>query len=83
MNSKQRYNAKRAAAHRAKRRSEPRFVKIINAALYGSDRVSKALSSIDYKMSPRPSREEIGGTCLPDVAIYAAGYRKSNGITAR
>ena len=42
------------------------------------DRVSKALIGRDTKYSP-----SAGNCCLPDVAIYSAGYRNSESITAR
>ena len=57
-----------------------------------SSRVNKAVSLIDYKASPRSLRtigierddNKTGATCLQDVAIFNAGYRKSaDSITAR
>ena len=43
------------------------------------DRILKAVSSPSLRTKP----ETTGSSCLPEVAIYAAGYRKSNVITAR
>ena len=31
----------------------------------------------------RQPKEESGGACLPQVAMYSAGYRKSENVTAR
>ncbi|NYA42933.1 hypothetical protein HZI31_06385 [Serratia fonticola] len=44
-----------------------------------SGNVAKALTMIDYKASPRPKQEacEGGASCLPQVALYAAGHRKT------
>lgn len=49
-------------------------------------RVDKALGSIDYKMKPARSDKDApqsGAICLPNVAIYSAGHRKSENITCR
>ncbi|MCK6946308.1 transcriptional regulator [Enterobacter bugandensis] len=45
-----------------------------------SERVSRAISLAE---SSRTKCENSGSTCLPDVALYSAGYRQSNDITAR
>lgn len=45
-----------------------------------SERVTRAVSFAD---SQRAKCEITGSTCLPDVALYSAGYRKSKDITAR
>jgi len=42
------------------------------------DRVNKALIGRDIKYSP-----SAGNCCLPEVAIFAAGHRKSESVTAR
>ncbi|CAI1926554.1 Uncharacterised protein [Serratia entomophila] len=79
-------NLARAVAHRAERMKDIRLQKNVSISLMGvSERVHKALTMIDYKASPRPAREafEGGSTCLPEVAMFAAGHRKSNNITAR
>lgn len=78
MNAKQRYNAKRAAKHRAERRAEVQLSKSVGAALCGSHRVYKAINFVDAR---KP--EDCGSVCLPDVALYAAGHRKSGDVTAR
>lgn len=44
-----------------------------------SERVSKAISLA----GTRPKQVEGGAVCLPDVAMFAAGHRKSNNVTAR
>ena len=49
-----------------------------------ASRVDKAISATEYKMKPRSQPEqESGGVCLAEVAIFNAGYRKSDGVTAR
>lgn len=61
------------------------------------DRVKKAVNpiSFDYRSQIASKADELyaiamkgrvvveGPTCLPEVAVYAAGYRKSENITAR
>lgn len=44
-----------------------------------SERVTKAISLA----TTRQKEVEGGSVCLPDVAIFAAGHRKSNNVTAR
>lgn len=44
-----------------------------------SERVSRAISLA----GTRQKEVEGGAVCLPDVAIFAAGHRKSNNVTAR
>lgn len=44
-----------------------------------SERVTKAISLA----RTRQKEVEGGSVCLPDVAIFAAGHRKSNNVTAR
>ena len=43
------------------------------------DRVSKAISLA----GTRQKEVEGGAVCLPEVAMFAAGHRKSNNVTAR
>lgn len=43
------------------------------------DRVSKAISLA----GTRKKEIEGGAVCLPEVALFAAGHRKSNNVTAR
>lgn len=43
-----------------------------------TDRVAKAMIGRDTKHTP-----SAGNCCLPEVAIYSAGYRKSELLTAR
>ena len=42
-------------------------------------RVEQALRAPNW----REPKEESGGACLPQVAIFSTGYRKSETITAR
>ena len=44
-----------------------------------SERVTKAISLA----GTRQKEVEGGSVCLPDVALFAAGHRKSNNVTAR
>lgn len=44
-----------------------------------SERVSRAISLA----GTRQKEVEGGSVCLPDVAIFAAGHRKSKQVTAR
>lgn len=93
MNAKERKKLARATAHRAERMKDVALGKSIATSLSGcSSRVNKAVSLIDYKASPRSLRtigierddNKTGATCLQDVAIFNAGYRKSaDSITAR
>jgi len=89
-------NQRRMAAYNARKAAESmkdvKPQKSIGMALAGcSSRVFKAVSLIDYKASPRSLRtigierddNKSGATCLPQVAIYNAGHRKGDGITAR
>jgi hypothetical protein len=52
------------------------FMKIMDVA---SKRVSRAISLA----GTRQKEVEGGAVCLPEVALYAAGHRKSNNVTAR
>lgn len=44
-----------------------------------STRVTKAISLA----GTRQKEVESGAVCLPEVALFAAGHRKSNNVTAR
>lgn len=44
-----------------------------------SERVSRAISLA----GTRQKEVEVGAVCLPEVALFAAGHRKSNNVTAR
>jgi len=44
-----------------------------------SERVTKAISLA----GTRQKEVEGGAVCLPEVAMFAAGHRKSNNVTAR
>lgn len=44
-----------------------------------SERVTKAISLA----GTRHKEVEGGAVCLPEVALFAAGHRKSNNVTAR
>lgn len=88
MNARERCKLRRKlrrAAERAEATRDIRLSKGVATALVGNERVAKALSLIDYKACPRPVHEtsEGGAMCLPQVALFAAGHRKSEKITAR
>lgn len=77
-------NQRRMAAFNAKKAAEAmnesRFEKKVARALSGcSLNVAKATTLPSLR-----DRDEGGAVCLPDVAIYSAGHRKSKDIvTAR
>ena len=84
MNAKQRYNARRAAKHREAKAMAKAESKFIMQLLGESERVVKAVSMTEYKMKPRSKPEQYSGSaCLPEVALYSAGHRKSENISAR
>ena len=60
----------------AKRRAESCSSEKVDAV---SERVEQALRAPNW----REPKEESGGACLPQVAIFSAGHRKSENITAR
>lgn len=67
-NARNRRRAKRAAEYEKKR-----------TVTGCRDRVARAISGPTLRCKQIDS----GAQCLPDVALYAAGYRKSNSVTAR
>lgn len=70
MNSRER----RTARYRAKCAAEGRLEKNIAIALTGcTSRVYKATMPVPVRSSERPSADNI---CLPEVAKFAAGFRK-------
>lgn len=78
-NAKNRYRARRAAKREQANADASLSRKIAVIASGCSNRVLKAVAS----PSVREVKEESGAMCLPDVAKYAAGYRKSESVTAR
>ena len=74
MNAKQRYRAKRSAQYHAEQRDRLAGMKDDMGC---SSRVANAISG------PALRDKYSGSICLPDVAIYQAGHRKSVNITAR
>lgn len=79
MNNKQRKKLQRAVEHRALKLQQQGFERRIVSTLSScNQRVEKAVIS--------PSlRDRHGSTsvCLPEIALFNAGYRKSESITAR
>ncbi|WAH52576.1 hypothetical protein LMA04_00505 [Pseudescherichia vulneris] len=80
MNSRQRYKAKRAAEHRERKeycqKIERAFSRLSEDC---SNRVLRATS-----LGSLRETNNSGASCLPEVAIFAAGHRKSKQVvTAR
>ena len=81
MNAKERKKLARAITHRAKSKRDTDLEKNIAIALTGcTSRVYKATMPIQVRSSEQPSEDNI---CLPEVAKFAAGFRKSESLTAR
>ncbi|MFV8849554.1 transcriptional regulator [Serratia fonticola] len=78
-----RKNLARAIEHRAEKNADIRLGSSVAAALLGSQRVAKALTLIDGPAAPRAKQEECGAMCLPQVAMFNAGHRKTTNVTAR
>ncbi|WP_456300962.1 transcriptional antitermination N peptide [Hafnia alvei] len=77
-----RKNLARAVAHRAEKWSNARLEMKVEKILSGcSERTVKALSLPTPVV--RGEEEVTGSCCLPQVAIFAAGHRKSESVTAR
>lgn len=81
MNAKERKKLARAIAHRADSMKDVRLEKNISTALTGcTARVYKTTMPVPVRSTERPSADNI---CLPEVAKFAAGFRKSESLTAR
>lgn len=79
-NAKSRYRARRAAKREQANADASLYRKIaVIASGCSSLKVARAING----PSVRDVKEESGAMCLPDVALYAAGYRKSESVTAR
>lgn len=76
--AKSRYKARRAAMVAERRDDEALARKVAVIASGCNMRVGKAVTSPSLR-----DRHESGAACLPEVALYAAGYRKSESVTAR
>ncbi|AZS56753.1 transcriptional regulator [Pectobacterium parmentieri] len=70
------YNAKKAA----ERQADKRISRKIDALCGCSERVLKAVNQASER---KPEPEYFGSSCLPQVALYSAGHRKSENVTAR
>ncbi|WP_337049979.1 hypothetical protein [Serratia fonticola] len=69
---------------RADKKGDERLKKAVAIALIGSERVYRALSTIDGKASPRGKavyRPSADNRCLPQVALFDAGHRQSKNPT--
>ncbi|WP_250602192.1 hypothetical protein [Serratia marcescens] len=80
MNSKERKKLARAIAHRAERNKDISLARNVASALVGNARVAKALALAEYGSNHEPHS---CSACLPEVALFMAGHRKTNRITAR
>lgn len=80
MNNKQRKKLQRAVEHRAMKLQQQCFERRIVSTLSScNQRVEKAVISPSLR-----DRRESTSQCLPEIAIFAAGYRNSKDIvTAR
>ena len=79
MNNKQRKKLQRAVEHRAMKLQQQGFERRIVSTLSScNQRVEKACSSPSLR-----DRHESTSVCLPEIALFNAGYRKSENITAR
>lgn len=80
MNNKQRKKLQRAVEHRAMKLQQQGFERRIVRTLSScNQRVEKAVISPSLR-----DRHESTSQCLPEIAIFAAGYRNSKDIvTAR
>lgn len=80
MNNKQRKKLQRAVEHRAMKLQQQGFERRIVSTLSScNQRVEKAVISPSLR-----DRHESTSQCLPEIAIFAAGYRNSKDIvTAR
>lgn len=74
-----RNQARRLAAFNAKKAAEKHFANRIGEILSGcSSRVDRATS-----LGSLRDTNTGGASCLPEVAIFAAGHRSSKSVTAR
>ena len=84
MNAKERCKMRRKlrrASEREESQKDMKLGKNIATSLSGcSSRVLKATMSLPLRSKEQASADNI---CLADVAIFNAGYRKSNQVTAR
>lgn len=79
MNNKQRKKLQRAVEHRAMKLQQQGFERRIVSTLSScNQRVEKAVISPSLR-----DRHESTSVCLPEIALFNAGYRKSESITAR
>ena len=79
MNNKQRKKLQRAVEHRAMKLQQQSFERRIVSTLSScNQRVEKAVISPSLR-----DRHESTSVCLPEIAIFNAGYRKSETVTAR
>lgn len=68
---------------RSRRKARRAGLQPVKTVTKRCDRVAKALTLIDGPAAPRQPQEDCGAMCLPQVALYAAGHRKTTNVTAR
>jgi len=79
MNNNQRKKLQRAVEHRAMKLQQQSFERRIVSTLSScNQRVEKACSSPSLR-----DRHESTSVCLPEIALFNAGHRKSETVTAR
>ncbi|NHW96213.1 hypothetical protein G9X48_11925 [Cronobacter sp. HA18006] len=78
--AKSRYKARRAAKIE-QAQQDASLARRIEQKLSGCVRADKAASLGSLRCKEEDERS--GSICLPNVALYAAGYRKSKQLTAR
>lgn len=69
------FNARKASEAIGQTRFERRIVSTLSSC---NQRVEKAVTSPSLR-----DRHESTSVCLPEIALFNAGYRKSESITAR
>lgn len=62
---------------RSRRKARRAGLQPVAAVTKRCDRVAKAITMIDGPAAPRPVQEDCGAMCLPQVALYNAGHRKT------
>ncbi len=78
-----RNQARRLAAFNAKKAAEKRLENRIGAILSGRASQAERATKLASITGSTSHEETTGACCLPQVAIFAAGHRKSKQITAR
>ncbi len=62
---------------RSRRKARRAGLQPVATATKRCDRVAKALTLIDGPAAPRQAQKDCGAMCLPQVAMFNAGHRKT------